>query len=89
MKFWNDWRLLLVLSLTLGLAPFFPEPHILGKLRWIAGGAKGMQTMDWLDTLFHGFPWVLLIRALLVKAFANARFTTLLKSLRDQQAHRE
>jgi len=55
---------MLVLSLTLGLAPFFPEPHIVGKLRWIAGGAVGMQPLDWFDAVFHGFPWILLIRAL-------------------------
>ena len=50
----------LVLSLTLGLAPFTPEPHIWGKLKWIAGGANGMQVMDWFDLAMHGAPWVLL-----------------------------
>lgn len=53
--------MILLLCLTLGLAPFFPEPHIVGKIRWISGGAHGMQMMDWLDVLLHGFPWVLLI----------------------------
>jgi len=47
-------------SLTLGLAPFVPEPHIIGKIRWVAGGANGMTGMDWFDLLFHGFPWVFL-----------------------------
>jgi len=47
-------------SLTLGLAPFVPEPHIVGKVRWVAGGAIGMTGMDWFDLLFHGFPWVFL-----------------------------
>lgn len=51
----------LMLSLTLGLAPFFPEPHIWGKLKWIAGGANGMQFMDWFDALLHGAPWVYLV----------------------------
>ena len=51
-----------MLSLTLGLAPFFPEPHIVGKIKWITGGAVGMQPMDWFDVVLHGFPWVLLIR---------------------------
>jgi hypothetical protein len=59
----NDWRLWLMASLTLGLAPFFPEPHIWGKLRWVFGGAVGMQSQDWLDLLMHGLPWLLLIRA--------------------------
>ncbi|XOV93518.1 MAG: hypothetical protein ACFHWX_02175 [Bacteroidota bacterium] len=51
----------IILSLTLGLAPFFPEPHIVGKLRWVWGGAIGMQPIDYFDLVLHGFPWVLLI----------------------------
>ncbi len=51
----------LVMSLTLGLAPFAPEPHLVGKLRWVAGGAAGMALMDWLDLLMHGAPWVWLL----------------------------
>ena len=47
-------------SLTLGLAPFFPEPHLVGKLRWVAGGAGGMQAMDWADLLMHGAPFLAL-----------------------------
>lgn len=47
-------------SVTLGLAPFVPEPHIVGKIRWVAGGAIGMTSMDWFDLIFHGFPWVFL-----------------------------
>lgn len=49
-----------IASFTLGLAPFVPEPHIVGKIRWVAGGAVGMKGMDWLDLVFHGFPWVFL-----------------------------
>jgi hypothetical protein len=45
-------------SLTLGLAPFVPEPHVWGKLRWVAGGANGMNPMDWFDLAMHGAPWV-------------------------------
>jgi hypothetical protein len=67
MKLINDWKIIILLVLTLGLAPFFPEPHILGKLKWIAGGANGMQLMDWFDTLFHGFPFLLLIRLVFIK----------------------
>ena len=51
----------LVLSLTLGLAPFTPEPHIVGKIRWIAGGAKGMAAIDWFDVALHGAPWLFLL----------------------------
>lgn len=48
----------LILCLTLGLAPFTPEPHLFGKLSWVAGGAEGMQMMDWFDLCLHGFPFV-------------------------------
>jgi hypothetical protein len=51
----------LIASLTLGLAPFLPEPHIYGKLKWIFGGGVGMQPMDWFDAAFHGLPWLWLI----------------------------
>lgn len=63
----NDWTLIVMLCLTLGLAPFFPEPHIWGKLQWLAGGGKGMQFMDWFDLLLHGFPWILLLRLVFLK----------------------
>ncbi len=57
----NRIRLALILSLTLGLAPFVPEPHLVGKIRWVLGGASGMQPMDYFDLLLHGGPWVYLI----------------------------
>jgi hypothetical protein len=62
MKIINDPALVLTACLTLGLAPFIPEPHLLGKIRWVAGGAIGMQPMDWFDLLLHGLPWILLLR---------------------------
>ncbi len=63
----NNWKLVILLCLTLGLAPFFPEPHIWSKLKWLSGGAVGMQFMDWFDVVLHGFPFVLLIRLVIVK----------------------
>ena len=63
----DNWKLILLLCLTLGLAPYFPEPHILGKFRWILGGAKGMELMDWFDVLLHGLPWLLLVRLIIIK----------------------
>ncbi len=60
----ENWKLWLLASLSLGLAPFVPEPHIWGKIKWIGGGAVGMGTMDWLDVVFHGTPWALLLVSL-------------------------
>ena len=57
----NQLRFAFMISLTLGLAPFFPEPRILGKIKWVLGGAVGMQPMDWFDLVLHGSPWVYLI----------------------------
>ena len=54
-------KLALVASLTLGLMPYFPEPHIWGKLKWIFGGANGMKLIDWGDFVLHGSPWIILI----------------------------
>ena len=73
MKVLNDWKFVIMFCLTLGLAPFFPEPHIWGKLRWVWGGAVGMQPMDWFDTLFHGLPWLLLIRLALIKVLSGMK----------------
>ncbi|CAM1351184.1 hypothetical protein [Tenacibaculum crassostreae] len=66
----HNWKLFLIASLTLGLAPFKP-PHIVGKLQWIAGGnafsgEHAMQFMDWFDVFLHGTPWLLLIISILL-----------------------
>ncbi len=52
--------LLIVLCLTLGLAPFTPEPHLLEKLKMLASGELS-ELIDVFDLLLHGAPWLLLI----------------------------
>ncbi|MBL7809615.1 MAG: hypothetical protein JNN28_17475 [Saprospiraceae bacterium] len=69
MKPWNDWKFVIVATLILGLAPFVPEPHLFGKIRWVAGGAIGMQLLDWFDLVWHGLPWLLLLRLIVLKLF--------------------
>ena len=51
--------LLLLVCLTMGLAPFTPEPHLLEKIRLLAAGAL-TRPIDMFDFLLHGTPWVLL-----------------------------
>lgn len=51
----------LILSLTLGLAPFSPEPHIWEKIKWVFAGAEGMRLIDWFDLVLHATPWVMLV----------------------------
>ena len=69
----SNWKLFLIASLTLGLAPFNP-PHILGKIQWVLGvnvfsAENGMQGENWFDVLLHGLPWVLLLTAILLNIF--------------------
>ena len=48
-----------ILALTLGLAPFFPEPHIWEKLKLLATGGL-TRPIDILDLVYHAAPWTLL-----------------------------
>ena len=49
----------MLLVLTLGLAPFVPEPHVWEKLKMLAGGAL-TRPVDIFDFVLHGAPWLLL-----------------------------
>jgi hypothetical protein len=60
-----------VLCITLGLAPFSPEPHLFGKWRWLLGGGEGMTGMDYFDLLLHTTPWLLLIFLVSKKIFGK------------------
>jgi hypothetical protein len=71
----NNWKLFLIASLTLGLAPFNP-PHIWGKIQWIIGGnafsgENAMQSQDWFDVLLHGTPWLLLLISVFLNLFSS------------------
>lgn len=55
-----SWTFVLLISLTLGLAPFTPEPHIVEKLTMLFNGELA-KPIDIFDLFLHGTPWVLLI----------------------------
>ena len=55
--------ILIVLCLTLGLAPFSPQPHLWEKLGMLAAGDL-TRALDIFDLLLHGFPWLLLLAKL-------------------------
>lgn len=64
-KLLDNWKLFLIASITLGLAPFNP-PHIWSKIQWIAGGnafsgENAMQFQDYFDVVIHGSPWILFL----------------------------
>jgi hypothetical protein len=48
-----------IAALTLGLAPFFPEPHIWQKLKMLVAGQLS-RPLDIFDLLLHSAPWALL-----------------------------
>jgi hypothetical protein len=50
---------LVIAALTLGLAPFVPEPHLWEKLKLLASGDL-VRAIDIFDLLLHASPWVLL-----------------------------
>ena len=52
--------ILVAVALTLGLAPFVPEPHLLEKLKMLAAGTLS-RPIDIFDLLYHGAPWLLLV----------------------------
>jgi hypothetical protein len=53
------WSILVILALTLGLAPFRP-PHIVEKLQMLFRGTL-TRPIDWFVLLLHGAPWLLLL----------------------------
>lgn len=63
---YNNSKLIFLGCLTLGMALYFSEPHLLGKVKWVAG-ANRMTFEDWFDVLLHGSPFVLLIRIAMIK----------------------
>ncbi|MBI2363180.1 MAG: RND transporter [Elusimicrobia bacterium] len=54
------WTILMAACLTLGLAPFLPEPHVVEKLRMLLAG-RLRRPVDVFDLLMHGAPWALLL----------------------------
>jgi len=50
-------------AIFLTFAPFVPEPHLLEKLRMLAGGELS-RPVDIFDLFLHGTPLVLLVAKL-------------------------
>ncbi len=55
-----SYPVLIALCLTLGLAPFLPQPHLVQKLRMLFSGTL-TRPIDIFDLLLHATPWVLLL----------------------------
>ena len=59
--------ILIAIVLTLGLAPFVPEPHVWEKLKMLAAGSL-TRPIDIFDLLLHGVPLLILALKLLRQA---------------------
>jgi len=55
--------MIIILCLTIGLAPFKP-PHVWEKLQMLVAGSL-VKPIDWFDFFLHGSPWILLFLKLL------------------------
>lgn len=64
------WWAVIAACLTLGLAPFAPEPHIVEKLRMLSQGTL-TRPLDIFDMLFHATPWLVLAAKIARLAFAR------------------
>jgi len=53
------WGIIIILCLTLGLAPYKP-PHIVEKIIMLSEGRLA-RPIDWFDLILHSVPWILLI----------------------------
>ena len=56
-------NLVILAALTLGLAPFFPEPHLWEKLKMLVAGNL-VRPIDMFDLALHATPFVVLLAKL-------------------------
>ncbi len=61
---------LVVVTIFLGLAPFFPEPHLVEKLRMLFHGTL-KRPIDIFDLFFHLLPLLLLLLKVATEGIAR------------------
>jgi hypothetical protein len=60
MKNLLQYRYLIPVTLFLGLAPFYPQPHIVEKIGMLSAGTLTGST-DIFDLFWHSWPFALLV----------------------------
>lgn len=53
------WLIIILLCCTLGLAPFYPVPHLFEKISMLLSGTL-KRPIDIFDLFFHGIPFIML-----------------------------
>ena len=59
MKNLLEYQFLIPLVLLLGFAPFYPQPHIVEKIKMLAEGTL-KRPIDIFDLVWHAWPFALL-----------------------------
>lgn len=59
------WSIIIILCLTLGLAPFVPQPHLVEKLRMLFDGTLN-RPIDIFDLFLHAIPFLLALAKLVI-----------------------
>lgn len=72
MKKLLEYKILLPLVLLLGFAPFFPQPHVVEKVRMLVAGTLS-RPLDIFDLVWHTWPFVLLGYRIVQDVFARQR----------------
>ncbi len=70
-----SWPMVIIITLTLGLAPFNPEPHVVEKITMLFNGELA-RPVDIFDLFLHGTPWIL---------FSLKVFTLFINKQEDEQ----
>jgi len=59
MKYLLEYKFLIPFVLLLGFAPFYPQPHIVEKIRMLAAGTLN-KPIDIFDLVWHAWPFALI-----------------------------
>lgn len=54
-----EYKFLVPVALLLGLAPFYPQPHLVEKVQMLSAGALS-KPLDIFDLLWHAWPFALI-----------------------------
>lgn len=63
---------LVPVALLLGFAPFYPEPHLVGKIRMLFAGTLS-KPLDVFDLFWHTWPFALLLVRIVIDLKAKTR----------------